>query len=600
MVPSFFFKNVTLLITHYNRSTSLERLLKTCRDLKYAFEEIIVSDDCSYDEHLEYVKNLQVEYNFVLLTTPVNRGLGHNLNKGQAAVKTEYTLYIQEDFIPHANFGKALSDAFSLMEENAYLDVIRFYSYIKYPHLKPFAKGFSEMIYKSWSPFYYKIYKYTDHPHLRRSNFAEKFGKYDEGRQSDRTEYHMCITFIQQKGNALFYTDYQGLLTQTNHDAEPSTLKRNKWMLSKNPFVKLVRDSYRQLRYNYDLRFLRPNFGYALSSDMAKITNSKAYLWNILKSIVIKMISFWVSIRHKNAEPAYKQFYKDTYYCNLVQVKYLFSDYIFKRKYKTITFDGEFAPELQFALPFAYWHHKNGTLKKTIASKFTKELYFFSEDHQESFEERSNGANYNFEIPRVLYSQNYDMIKWEQVPLKAHYQNDIYIFDKPILIIANRYNMEWNAPPVSFLSIPVLASIFEKLKNRFTIVYNRPRPQNIITDDSHIYDLNEFEWIKNEHPEIVLMEDLYDENKAGARNFNHLQLMVYANSEHFISTHGGTSALASYFGGINLILSKKGPEHHFKCYHKLYPKLSGARILHAKTDEELDMYINKHFVISSN
>ena len=90
------------------------------------------------------------------------------------------------------------------------------------------------------------------------------------------------------------------------------------------------------------------------------------------------------------------------------------------------------------------------------------------------------------------------------------------------------------------------------------------------------------------------METLYKENKAGANNFNHLQLMVYANASHFISTHGGTATLASYFGGINLILSKKGPEHHFNCYQKLYPKLSGAKIFHAKSDDELFIHIDNH------
>jgi hypothetical protein len=91
------------------------------------------------------------------------------------------------------------------------------------------------------------------------------------------------------------------------------------------------------------------------------------------------------------------------------------------------------------------------------------------------------------------------------------------------------------------------------------------------------------------------MDDLYKENRGKARNFNHLQLMVYANCENFISTHGGTSVLASYFKGTNVILSKQGPEHTFHCFEKLYPKLSGARIFHAKTDNELKQYINSQF-----
>jgi len=312
--------------------------------------------------------------------------------------------------------------------------------------------------------------------------------------------------------------------------------------------------------------------------------------------MINKILSFYVLIRYGELPSELKYYYRDTYYCKLVQLKYILRDYFFKKSYKELSFNGEFAPELQFVLPFAYWHYKNGTLKSTAASKYTKELYFFSPDHQEKFETRTNEGNYNYEMPRILYSQDYDMSKWLPVPLKETYQNSVYVFEKPVLIIANRYNMEWDGPPVSFYSIEMLAHMLDRLKDKFTIIYNRPRPQNITMDNSDIYDMDEFGWLEKEYPEVILMEDLWAKNEGKARNFNHLQLMVYANATHFISIHGGTATLASYFGGINLILSKKGPEHHFKCFEKLYPKFSNARILHAKTDEEVKSYLEEYYL----
>lgn len=312
-------------------------------------------------------------------------------------------------------------------------------------------------------------------------------------------------------------------------------------------------------------------------------------------TVTNKIFSLYVKLRYPQVPDNLKYFYRDTFSCELAQLKYLIRDYINKKPYKEIAFDGEFAPELQFVLPFAYWHFKNGTLKKTISSKYTKELYFFSPDHQEQFETRTNEGNYNYEVPRILYSHDYNMSKWLPVPLKNEYKNNIYTFEKPILIIANRYNMEWDGPPISFYSIEDLQFIINNLKDKFTIIYNRPRPELITTDNSESYDLNEFDWLEQKHPEVVLMDNLYKENKGKARNFNHLQLMVYANASHFISVHGGTAALASYFGGINLIVSKKGPEHHFNCYQKLYPQLSGAKIFHAKSSEEIKNYILAEF-----
>jgi hypothetical protein len=311
----------------------------------------------------------------------------------------------------------------------------------------------------------------------------------------------------------------------------------------------------------------------------------------MLTKILRKGLALYVSIKYSLAPKHLRYFYVDTYFCLLTQWKYLIADYISKHKYKTVEFSGEFAPELQFVLPFAYWHFKNGTLKKTISSKYTRELYFFSPDHEEKFDSRANGGNYNYETPRILYSHDYDMSKWLPVPLKEKYKNDIYVFEKPILIIANRYNMEWDGPPISFFSIDMLEFIIRTLSDDFKIIYNRPNPRNIITDESLIYDLNENQWLKENHPEVILMEDLYRINKGKARNFNHLQMLVYSNAEHFISTHGGTSAFSSYFGGTNLIFSRQGPEHHFNCYQTLYPKLSGAKIIHAKTDNELKQHI---------
>ena len=94
------FDDVSLLITHYNRSESLESLLNAFKALNCAFDEIVVSDDGSAEFHLAKLKSLQDSFNFKLITTAKNKGLGNNLNKGQAAVTMASTLYVQEDFIP--------------------------------------------------------------------------------------------------------------------------------------------------------------------------------------------------------------------------------------------------------------------------------------------------------------------------------------------------------------------------------------------------------------------------------------------------------------------------------------------------------------------
>ncbi|MBK0381723.1 glycosyltransferase [Pedobacter sp. SD-b] len=249
------FDDITLLVTHYNRSKSLRNLLETFSKLKISFGNIIVSDDASNQVHLKSLKKLKEEFNFDLLNTPTNKGLGNNINKGQDAVKTPYTLYIQEDFIPKEKFGEKLNLAFQFMQKNADLDLVRFYAYFKYPHLRDIKEGFGEVIfkfYKIWQG-YRKFYVYSDHPHLRRSNFFERFGRYAEGIKSDRTEYKMMMQVLSKKPRVYFYEHITELIDQENTVEEPSTVKRNFWRNNNSFLINGLREIYRYLRFNTDL-----------------------------------------------------------------------------------------------------------------------------------------------------------------------------------------------------------------------------------------------------------------------------------------------------------------------------------------------------------
>ncbi|CAG4998979.1 hypothetical protein DYBT9275_02123 [Dyadobacter sp. CECT 9275] len=246
------FPDVTLLITHYNRSSSLERLLRAFQKLECNFGGIVVSDDGSKPEHLDYIQNLTKSYDFTLVTTPVNKGLGNNINKGQDAVKTDFTLYVQEDFVPEPIFPPNFERALKFMHERPDLDMVRFYAYFNYPYLKPVGDGFSEMLFKITYPGYRKFYYYSDHPHLRRSTFFQKFGRYVEGIKVEATEYEMMMSVLRKKGKSLFFNEYTSLFEQKNSEDEPSTVRRNMWRDNQNLLIVAMRNLYRHLRFNYN------------------------------------------------------------------------------------------------------------------------------------------------------------------------------------------------------------------------------------------------------------------------------------------------------------------------------------------------------------
>ena len=249
-----YFKDVTLLVTHYNRSGSLERLLDEFKKLNCKFDDIVVSDDGSEEKHLDAVRSFKAQFGFRLITTPLNRGLGNNINKGQDAVNTSYTLYVQEDFIPGEHFPAKFEKALVYMNERSDLDMVRFYAYFKYPFLKSVDNDFSEMLFNAW-PWYWgyrKFYYYSDHPHLRRSNFFERFGKYAEGLKGDVTQYKMMMSLLKKKSKSLFYEHFHGLFEQVNSDAEPSTMKRNMLRESNHLLIVMIRHLYRHLKFNLD------------------------------------------------------------------------------------------------------------------------------------------------------------------------------------------------------------------------------------------------------------------------------------------------------------------------------------------------------------
>ncbi|WP_266202602.1 hypothetical protein [Pontibacter kalidii] len=278
------------------------------------------------------------------------------------------------------------------------------------------------------------------------------------------------------------------------------------------------------------------------------------------------------------------------------QTKYCIQDYVLKSKYKEIAYREEFQQELTFVLPFAYWHHLNGTLGRTISSKFTKELYFFSEQHEERYETRVDRyIGNNYEIPNMYHCPTVSFSKWAQVPLKQHYKNDLFIFSKPLLVIANKYNTEWGKGPINYFSIAMLGEILDRYSDTYQIVYNRPGAKYIVMDNSDILELKEADFIRKNYPEVVLAEDLYQANRTHVNNYNHFQLMLYANCDRFLSVHGGTAALASYFGGKNIILSKRGHEHRYNEFKTIFPALSGAEVYHAKSDAEVLELLKRHY-----
>ncbi len=320
-----------------------------------------------------------------------------------------------------------------------------------------------------------------------------------------------------------------------------------------------------------------------------------------MRWLISKLVSGLILIYNPTIPGKYRWFIHQKIDSYLYQIKFLFKDYFFKKPYKTIIFNGEFQQEILYAIPFAHWHHQNGTLLKTVSSKYTKQLYYFSQNHIEKFGCRNHEHNSPIEIPNAAHNFKIFTHKWSPPNYKKQFENNIIKFCKPILIIANRFNTEWgSSEPISYFSIDNLNTLINTLSKKYQIIYNRPSSKNIVNDNSEILDFGDKNFIKKNHNKVLLLEDLDKIFDLTVDDFNHMQLMVYANCSNFISVHGGTATLCSMFGGENIILSKKGLEHDMKEFFNVFPKISRCKINHSFSFEEVTKTATEHYLFDEN
>ena len=274
----------------------------------------------------------------------------------------------------------------------------------------------------------------------------------------------------------------------------------------------------------------------------------------------------------------------------------------FRRSVQT-SFNGEFGYELISVIPFANWLQKQGKLSKTISTLDTKHLYFFSHNHEEIYDKRDYIIPKKFPIDNIHRRFLNTFLMWDPPDYKTEFRNNIFLYSKPICVICNKYNTEWGFEPITFLSIETLNKLFEILCENFQVVYCRPTSKDIKDDNSKIYDLKEHDWIRKNYPNVILIQDLHE--KHTNLTFNQLQLMVFANANHFISTQGGYSILCSYFKGKNIIYGAKSKlktalDITYKTYSRWYHRFSGSKIYYASNYDSLFSLVKNRFINSTD
>ena len=234
----------------------------------------------------------------------------------------------------------------------------------------------------------------------------------------------------------------------------------------------------------------------------------------------------------------------------------------------------EFGYELISCLPYAYDLFLKDSLKSTTSGLDTSCLYFFSPDHKEVSEKRGwNNMTklWNIKFPNIgIHSPSLDWSKFTPPPLKEFYNDKKIVFKKETVVICNRYNLEWNEPPINYIDIETLKILFNMLKDEYQIVYINLKGDKRYYDDAPPLELGDFDMINDYYKDdVMIIQDMVNEY-----TYNETQLRIFAGCSKFITSNGGQAILASYFGGENIIFTKKcreiNPEVNsfYRWYHK--------------------------------
>ena len=208
----------------------------------------------------------------------------------------------------------------------------------------------------------------------------------------------------------------------------------------------------------------------------------------------------------------------------------------------------EFTWDMIKSLPKAYYFQNINLPYQVKCKPGLKSVYYFSSDVEEveRFDAINDNVSYNLEPPYYTESQ------WSPPPIKDHFKNKIS-FNKPVVVIQNKFALEWSQGVFNYFTIEVLGELFGYLKEKYDIVYIRPtgKAKDYYTDENEIKEFEDYAFIKKEHPEVYTIEDftrMYPD-----MSYNTLQFMIEASSERHITVSGGNACIASYFGGDVMI-----------------------------------------------
>jgi hypothetical protein len=238
-----------------------------------------------------------------------------------------------------------------------------------------------------------------------------------------------------------------------------------------------------------------------------------------------------------------------------------------------LEYSGEFGNELVLFLPFCNWLSKEGLLKKRYIKTYHGMKCFYDDlDCRGIIEKKATRhfvpLNYRSTWLPVKDEHTFDGLssasrhlypdfraRFSQIPLHC----DLGLEQEPLLIVHNKFNSEWNGPPVNYISINILDEIFSSLRDSYRIIYIRHGLNALdigfSSDHNGFFSYGDRDLLRN-HSHVMEFDTLFEKHKksGGTDDINLFKNALYSRCHHFITSQGGGAYQISCFSGSLMIV----------------------------------------------
>jgi len=303
---------------------------------------------------------------------------------------------------------------------------------------------------------------------------------------------------------------------------------------------------------------------------------------------------------------------------------------------KVINETTEFGLDMLRGLPRAYHSKINGEKHIVYVKENLLELYGLVTDNlkaTQNFTPNNPSEFYNHQRPSFTLSG------WTPPPLQEMFEGKV-TFDKPTIVVNNRVsadlsesqideckkaypNLDMSYNPLltqyvkrkngnhvsmNHYSMEFLTEVVRRFSDDYKIIYISPVvDKNYFKDDNHLLDLNDFEYIQENLPEVYTIKEHME---VTGKSYNICQMELEATSDKHLSTIGGNCTVSAYFGGDLVIYLgetwkygsgvkygiKRGERGIFKTNSWL-KHLSGSNVVQLNTFSSILEWMDKNWKV---